>query len=629
MSTDQTGVSSPTSDETTEGARRAPRSSRRAIRQAERAAEREAILTGQQPLLTRREMRRLREEAKALQAAVEAGEITEEQARALQDPLAEQPVVEDRTQSADSGSGVTSTAPQEEQDPQEQASEADQSLTGAAVAGAQDAFQGDEHPGAGGVPGGGAAEGPGGQSDWFDLAAPATSAASSGAGTGFQPDPQGRQPQGGEPGGPGGPADSGAVPGGAADQAPGAEGSPSWRALTADEAVALSEIPTGLMDAVDLPIVAEGQWSAPEEDSGPAPVPARASLRERLETGQTPMVPGAGAASGGYSGGVGGDGASAPGAQAGASPGGAAAQPASDSAAWQGPSQGGQDGEVSEDGGERYGSYGGYGRPGGYGAGGSSDAGYDAGYGDYEASQGAAGPAGTPARPDPSTRLQGGAEASSVQPTSGGQGQAAGAASAPSSAVRRPIVRIPAAAQGVRTVNASTGELSAVQPVGSDEEAGQQPVGGPFPAADAVTFEDETSVIPADIATDFEDDAPQWPSLRQDASAAEAAAGQPVSPYSLPDQPGSDRAQEAAAGAFTSTEWDTVAAPRSAVALEDSSAQEPSRTGRVLLIALIVLVVVLVVAAVVWFIVSQTGGSSEATGSAALAGRAADASRLL
>ncbi|QPL04665.1 MULTISPECIES: hypothetical protein [Actinomyces] len=64
----------------------APRRSRREQRQAERAAEREAYLTGQQPLLTRREMRRLREEAEALRAAITAGEITEEQAQALQDP---------------------------------------------------------------------------------------------------------------------------------------------------------------------------------------------------------------------------------------------------------------------------------------------------------------------------------------------------------------------------------------------------------------------------------------------------------------------------------------------------------------------------------------------------------------
>ena len=67
------------------------RRSRRAMRQAERAAEREAILTGQQPLLTRRELKRLRQEAAALRAAVASGEITPEQAKALQDPLAEQP----------------------------------------------------------------------------------------------------------------------------------------------------------------------------------------------------------------------------------------------------------------------------------------------------------------------------------------------------------------------------------------------------------------------------------------------------------------------------------------------------------------------------------------------------------
>jgi len=82
VSTEQTGVNAPTSEEPTPD-EHAPRGSRRAIRQAERAAEREAILTGQQPLLTRREMRRLREEAKALRAAVEAGEITPEQAQAL------------------------------------------------------------------------------------------------------------------------------------------------------------------------------------------------------------------------------------------------------------------------------------------------------------------------------------------------------------------------------------------------------------------------------------------------------------------------------------------------------------------------------------------------------------------
>ena len=49
-------------------------------------------------------------------------------------------------------------------------------------------------------------------------------------------------------------------------------------------------------------------------------------------------------------------------------------------------------------------------------------------------------------------------------------GLSAGSASSTGS-VRRPIVRIPAAAQGVRTVNISTGELSSVQPVDSSSSA--------------------------------------------------------------------------------------------------------------------------------------------------------------
>ena len=41
------------------------RRSRRSMRRAERAAEREAYITGQQPLLTRWELKRLREKVKA------------------------------------------------------------------------------------------------------------------------------------------------------------------------------------------------------------------------------------------------------------------------------------------------------------------------------------------------------------------------------------------------------------------------------------------------------------------------------------------------------------------------------------------------------------------------------------
>ena len=81
-----------TSDQSTSAA--SANLSRREKREAERAAEREAFLTGQQPLLTRREMRRLREEAAALREAVERGELTEEQASALQNPLADQSGIE-------------------------------------------------------------------------------------------------------------------------------------------------------------------------------------------------------------------------------------------------------------------------------------------------------------------------------------------------------------------------------------------------------------------------------------------------------------------------------------------------------------------------------------------------------
>lgn len=76
------------------------RRSRREMREAEREAEREAYLTGQQPLLTRRELRRLREEEEALQAALAAGQITAEQADALRNPLAAQPDIPVRDISA-------------------------------------------------------------------------------------------------------------------------------------------------------------------------------------------------------------------------------------------------------------------------------------------------------------------------------------------------------------------------------------------------------------------------------------------------------------------------------------------------------------------------------------------------
>ena len=60
--------------------------SRRARRDAEREVERELLRTGQVPILTRKEIRRQRAEAEAMRNAIAAGEITEEEARALQNP---------------------------------------------------------------------------------------------------------------------------------------------------------------------------------------------------------------------------------------------------------------------------------------------------------------------------------------------------------------------------------------------------------------------------------------------------------------------------------------------------------------------------------------------------------------
>ena len=206
MSTEQTGVNAPTSEEPTPD-EHAPRGSRRAIRQAERAAEREAILTGQQPLLTRREMRRLREEAKALRAAVEAGEITPEQAQALQDPLADPASVTSRS-SATSGDEAES-GPGEPAEP-------------TALDGGDYLEQGGQNPP-------------------LSMSVPEGSAASA----------------------------------------------PSWRSLSAAEAVAISEIETGLMEAVDLPVATldyDAHWAA-NASSEPAPVPTRFSLKDRLEGG--------------------------------------------------------------------------------------------------------------------------------------------------------------------------------------------------------------------------------------------------------------------------------------------------------------------------------------------------------
>ena len=547
MSTEQTGVNAPTSEEPTQD-EHAPRGSRRAIRQAERAAEREAILTGQQPLLTRREMRRLREEAKALRAAVEAGEITPEQAQALQDPLADPASVTSRS-SATSGDEVES-GPGEPAEP-------------TALDGGDYLEQGGQNPP-------------------LSMSVPEGSAASA----------------------------------------------PSWRSLSAAEAVAISEIETGLMEAVDLPVATldyDAHWAA-NASSEPAPVPTRFSLKDRLEGGsvaeaEEPESPqdnepqGAVEVSGGVE----------------------TEEPATSPYDY----REGLEPVAQDD------------------AGSSSQSSSSAVEAVSAASAVPAVSATAPGAADVAAYGQAGATRSAEPPRSG---VSAGSASSAGS-VRRPIVRIPAAAQGVRTVNASTGELSSVQPVDSSpsaqEAADVQDVYGtpsieePMVQDDAeveVDIEAQTMVVSTSApstqgAQDSEfgaPGAPQWRSLHQPPQAgsfqeaivdgtAETAAvsGDAVSPYAFY----SDEAENGN-GPMGASEWDSVAAPAAEVPEEPYLApvnevtgrvptpdhvlpmEQPgsSRTGKILMAALIIVLLLIIIAVVLALLISngKLGGGTSA-----------------
>ena len=547
MSTEQTGVNAPTSEEPTQD-EHAPRGSRRAIRQAERAAEREAILTGQQPLLTRREMRRLREEAKALRAAVEAGEITPEQAQALQDPLADPASVTSRS-SATSGDEAES-GPGEPAEP-------------TALDGGDYLEQGGQNPP-------------------LSMSVPEGSAASA----------------------------------------------PSWRSLSAAEAVAISEIETGLMEAVDLPVATldyDAHWAA-NASSEPAPVPTRFSLKDRLEGGsvaeaEEPESPqdnepqGAVEVSGGAE----------------------TEEPATSPYDYREGLE-----PVAQD---------------------DADASSQSSSVVEAVSAASAVPAisaTAPGAADVAAYGQAGAMRSAETSRSG---VSAGSASSAGS-VRRPIVRIPAAAQGVRTVNASTGELSSVQPVDSSpsaqEAADVQDVYGapsieePMVQDDAeveVDIEAQTMVVSTSApstqgAQDSEfgaPGAPQWRSLHQPPQAgsfqeaivdgtAETAAvsGEAVSPYAFY----SDEAENGN-GPMGASEWDSVAAPAAEVPEEPYLApvnevtgrvptpdhvlpmEQPgasSRTGKILMAALIIVLLLIIIAVVLALLISngKLGGGTSA-----------------
>ena len=536
MSTEQTGVNAPTSEEPTQD-EHAPRGSRRAIRQAERAAEREAILTGQQPLLTRREMRRLREEAKALRAAVEAGEITPEQAQALQDPLADPASVAPRS-SAQSGA------------------DAETGLEESAEFPAVD----DD---------GAAYLDQGGQNPPLNLSVPEGPSASA----------------------------------------------PSWRSLSAAEAVAISEIETGLMEAVDLPVATldyDAQWAA-DADSEPAPVPTRFSLKERLEGGPV----------------------SETGQQE-------ALEPRT---------------PVEEADAEEL-------------ATGPYD--YREGFAPTTQDDGAASsqPSSQSAEAVPavSTSASGAADFAAFGQAGGTQttesarsGLSAGSASSTGS-VRRPIVRIPAAAQGVRTVNVSTGELSSIQPVDSSSSAqdaadaqetyGIAPIEEPMVQESvAVDVDAQTMMPPAQPQQDAEFGTvgtPQWKSLHQSSQAdsfqetivtgaaatSDVASSEAVSPYAFY----SDEAENSN-GPIGGSEWDSVAAPVAEgpeepylAPVNEVTGRVPapdhvlpverpgssSRTGKILMAALIVVVVLLIILVIVWLFVSGRLGASSSAMSAAI-----------
>ena len=540
MSTEQTGVNAPTSEEPTQD-EHAPRGSRRAIRQAERAAEREAILTGQQPLLTRREMRRLREEAKALRAAVEAGEITPEQAQALQDPLADPASVTSRS-SATSGDEAES-GPGEPAEP-------------TALDGGDYLEQGGQNPP-------------------LSMSVPEVPAASA----------------------------------------------PSWRSLSAAEAVAISEIETGLMEAVDLPVATldyDAHWAA-NASSEPAPVPTRFSLKERLEGGSTSeadeqeSIEPRGPAEG-----FGGAGADEPATSPYDYREGLATTSQESEAVSSQPSSQSAEAVTAV----------------------SAVSASASGAADFATFGGGASEATEPAR----------------------SGLSAGSASSAGS-VRRPIVRIPAAAQGVRTVNSSTGKLSSVQPVDSSPSAQdavdvQEPYGvasieEPMTQESVAIDVEAQAMMPSSLTQQDAEfgapGAPQWKSLHQPSQADsfqetivtgmaetnDVMSGEAVSPYAFY----SDEA-EVGNGPVGGSEWDSVAVPAAEAPEEPYLApvnevtgrvptpdhvlpmEQPgssSRIGRILMAALIVVVVLLIIAVVVVLLMNR-GTSSSAMSAAAGAG---------
>ncbi|WP_043558321.1 hypothetical protein [Actinomyces israelii] len=539
------------------------RRSRRAMRQAERAAEREAILTGQQPLLTRRELKRLRQEAAALRAAVASGEITPEQARALQDPLAEQPMIgspsleaagSHAAPSGPSGTGAGEPAVPGSAFRGEGLLDASGRLapSGPVAPASYDeaeaarVLQSPGRPLTSGASGAGGPDGatalPGarmvGGEPGASPVSPATSSAphseEGGADTWrarpYAPEPAMRTSapsapspvgeaafgQGTAPGGPGGeaaPFTSGTGPG---TERTFTEPAPQVAnaSLSDDDIEDISAQPTGVMNAVETSALSPLP-SASRTDE-PAGLPERRSLFNRDASADSRT----------------GDSAPAPSGADGYGSGGPAPAPS------------GADG---------------------YGSGGPAPA-----------------PSGTDGYGVPGSADAGGLPEWATQPAAGGP-------------PRRPTVRIPNAAQGVRTVDTSTGELSEVRPIDDEFDGIDNP---------------QWRILRPEGA---QPDVPGAPEAAVEEPAPAPAPGPAFTPYESMPEPAAPEPQlsgpAAAAPADSEASW---SAPGPATSPMRPVAEPPktSKMGKILLIALLVAVVALVVLAVVWFFLNREGASS-------------------
>ncbi|NDR54013.1 hypothetical protein [Actinomyces sp. 565] len=492
-------------NQTEPGASAAPaRRSRRAMREAERAAEREAFLTGQQPLLTRREMRRLREEAEALQRALESGEITPEQARALQDPLADQPVIPLPSHES-SGSRAASATPATD-------GAADRTPTPATAQTPADpgaAAEDRAEAGAEGRSEGQAAAAQTTPTDTSDDAADVVASPTQQAETAAQP---GRAPSAQTPAlvptaeqsAP--PESAESAEDGAADvaAAAGAASAPSPQAadanLTEAQKEELASLPTGVMEAVDAPILSES------EAAQPSALPTRRSLRNRLAAENAPT-----------------------------------------------------DGE----------------RP------------HDAAADEHEPGAGEDGAAGAGEAPSQSSDEQAQHEGVDSVPAAEENPAAVPA--------RRPIVRIPSAAQGVRTVDTNTGELTVVQPV-IQPDAALQVTG--HSSADAAADSEHESANSADAA---QAEAPEEAEPQPDPTEVYGGIDNPQwRSLDVADAAVPEAASSAATAAGTEAEAVPEAAADSKVAADGGS-----RVGHTLLIILLAVVIALVVLAIVWYLRSN------------------------